>query len=529
MAQTALKILVDGQEIEVSLIGRKGTLVSATVSKGLNRHSTCAVELSHLAGDRPAVESWIGKPFVLESTDGVKLFDGFVNGADLAYIADGSFRVVLDGASQSVKLEVAASYFYYGSTSVSNVAQQIAGRAGIAANVTGGQQNSTLDLVQWDETDWNFLLRLCADQGLYVNPTATGIEITQGFTTSGPTLTWRSDLDTGLVEFRLKGLLASAKIDGSHYDFSQSVSQNFKSLQKQPSLSGGASGFTGAVLQQSTQIMPAAYRGRRNRSKTVAEYQQAIENQAEWSAASGVLCEGVSRCESLLPGQKIQVSGVEAASGEFYLLNVTHTWSAEGYQNRFTCTPWSGWYTSELHPKPRVEGVHSARVVDIDDPHRQGQVRVRYYWQDEGDTGWIRHSTLYAGADRGLLFRPEVGDEVLVAFEDCDPERPVIIGSVWNGVDNTPNEDFWGGETHSNDIKRIVTKSGHRISLVDKQGEEAIAIATPTNAKLLMVERAAETGRPAIVMRVEHGDLIFSAPNGRIHFNAKYWSREVGE
>ncbi|AEU36267.1 type VI secretion system Vgr family protein [Granulicella mallensis] len=529
MVQTVLKILIDGQEIETGFLGRKGTFVNATVNKGLNKHSTCTVELFHVAGDRPAVEKWIGRSLVLESNDGTKFFEGFLRGADLTYHANGGFRVVLDGASQSVKLEVAASYFYYGTTSVASVAQQIAGRTGIAASVSGGQQNSTLDLVQWDETDWNFLLRLCADQGLYINPTATGIEIAQGFQTAGPTLTWGSDLNTGLVEFRLKGMLASAKIDGSHYDFSQSVSQNFKSLQKQPSLSSGASGFTSAVLQQSAQILPAAYRGRRNRSKTVSEYQQAIENQAEWSAASGLLCEGLSQCETLQPGQKIQVSGVEAASGEFYLLTVTHSWSTEGYENRFTCTPWSGWYTSELHPKPCVSGVYSARVVDIDDPNRHGQVRVRYYWQDEGETGWIRHSALYAGADRGFLFRPEVGDEVLVAFEDCDPERPVIIGSVWNGVDNTPNEDFWGGETHSNDIKRIVTKSGHRISMVDKDGEEAIAIATPRNAKLLMLERAAETGRPAIVLSVEHGDLIFNAPDGRIHFNAKYWSREVGE
>lgn len=529
MAQTALNILVDGEQIEAGWFGRKGTLVSAVVSKELNRHSTCVVELSHIAGDRPTVESWIGKSIALSSTEGVTIFEGLLRDAELTCLATGAFRVVLEGVSQSAKLEVAASYFYYGSTSVSGVAQQIAGRAGIAASVSGGQENSTLDLVQWDETNWNFLLRLCADKGLYVNPTATGIEIAQGFPTSGPALTWRSDLDTGLVEFRLRGSLAAAKIGGSHYDFTQSRSQTFKSLQKQPAMGSGASALSSAVLRQSAALMPAAYRGKRNRSKSVEDYQQAVENEAEWSAARGVLCEGVSRCESLLPGQKVQVNGVEAASGEFYLLAVTHTWSAEGYRNRFTCTPWSGWYTRELHAKPRVGGVHSARVVDIDDPNRQGQVRVRYYWQDEGETSWIRHSTLYAGSDRGLFFRPEVGDEVLVAFEDCDPERPVIVGSVWNGADLTPNEDFWGGETHSNDIKRIVTKSGHRISLVDKLGEEAISIATPTNTRLLMVERAAETGRPAIVMRVEQGDLIFSAPNGRIHFNAKYWSREVGE
>ncbi len=53
----------------------------------------------------------------------------------------------------------------------------------------------------------------------------------------------------------------------------------------------------------------------------------------------------------------------------------------------------------------------------------------------------------------------------MVTFEDGDPERPVILGCVWNGVDTAPTEDFWGGEYGPNDVKRIVTKSGNRIQM----------------------------------------------------------------
>ena len=81
-------------------------------------------------------------------------------------------------------------------------------------------------------------------------------------------------------------------------------------------------------------------------------------------------------------------------------------------------------------------------------------------------------------------FLPEIGDEVLVGFEHGDPERPYILGSLWNGVDSAPREEIWGGDVAPNDIKRIMTKSGHRIQLSDKPGKEAIVIATPTNLKL---------------------------------------------
>jgi type VI secretion system secreted protein VgrG len=92
------------------------------------------------------------------------------------------------------------------------------------------------------------------------------------------------------------------------------------------------------------------------------------------------------------------------------------------------------------------------------------------------------------------MFMPEVGDEVVVVLEDRDPERPVILGCVWNGVDRAPRQEFWGGELESNDVKRIVTKSGHRIQMVDKEGKKSIAIATPKFLKLSMIEKTDETG-----------------------------------
>jgi uncharacterized protein involved in type VI secretion and phage assembly len=136
--------------------------------------------------------------------------------------------------------------------------------------------------------------------------------------------------------------------------------------------------------------------------------------------------------------------------------------------------------------------------------------------------------TPYAGADRGFMFMPEKGDEVLVAFEHGDPERPYAVGCLWNGVDQAPRQEFWGGDVDPNDVKRLVTKSGHRIQLSDKQGKEAITIATPSHLKVSLLENSDETGRPMLVMHSDNGDIFLSAPNGRIHLQSQYLSREVG-
>ena len=159
-------------------------------------------------------------------------------------------------------------------------------------------------------------------------------------------------------------------------------------------------------------------------------------------------------------------------------------------------------------------------------------MKVRYFWQDESETTWARLITGHAGAGRGSLMLPEVGDEVAIVFEGGDPERPYIVGSLWNGVQQPPTQGFWeggtnGGEFAENNIKRLVTKSGHRITAVDSAGQETLAAATPKSTRLMLTEKANETGRPAIVLYSD-GDIILSAPKGRIHMQSMVNSKEVG-
>jgi uncharacterized protein involved in type VI secretion and phage assembly len=109
-------------------------------------------------------------------------------------------------------------------------------------------------------------------------------------------------------------------------------------------------------------------------------------------------------------------------------------------------------------------GVAVAVVVDNKDDSGTGRVKVRYPWHSQPpETFWARVSTPMAGANRGFYFMPEVGDEVLVAFEHGDLRRPYVVGSLWNGEARAPATNSDG----RNDVRLIRTRKGHTLRFDD--------------------------------------------------------------
>jgi len=119
--------------------------------------------------------------------------------------------------------------------------------------------------------------------------------------------------------------------------------------------------------------------------------------------------------------------------------------------------------------RQRLFGVYTALVVELGAGDRNAQVRVKLPWVDEDEGGdspiWARVSTMMAGADRGTWFIPEIDDEVLIAFVAGDPRHPIVVGALWNGVDEAPENMDSGGD---NPIRSITTESGHKLSFDDR-------------------------------------------------------------
>lgn len=122
----------------------------------------------------------------------------------------------------------------------------------------------------------------------------------------------------------------------------------------------------------------------------------------------------------------------------------------------------------------RYYGVAEALVTDVDDPEKEGRVKVTFPWFDAQMTSdWCRVATLYAGNGYGSFFVPEVGDEVIVAFIHGDMRLPIVLGGVHNGKDKPSTH-----RDSDRDQKLIRTKGGHEILLDDTSTAKAVKITT---------------------------------------------------
>ncbi len=170
----------------------------------------------------------------------------------------------------------------------------------------------------------------------------------------------------------------------------------------------------------------------------------------------------------------------------------------------------------------RMYGVVVGVVSSIDDPDAHGRVKVKYPWlEDQSESPWARVATFMAGPSRGAVFRPEVGDEVLVLFDHGDVRFPFVIGGVWNGPDAAPTER---GSDSDNHVRLIKSRSGHLVALDDTPGKENVTVTDKAGNSIalssqgvVIKSQAIKVGSDGASQGLVLGDAFLSLFNSHTH------------
>ncbi len=232
--------------------------------------------------------------------------------------------------------------------------------------------------------------------------------------------------------------------------------------------------------------------------KIFSDNQRTVGIRMQQEAVPSLLIKGMSNCRHLMSGFKFNLQRHFDADGSYILTGVEHSGSFSHdyrsgdagevvYENRFTSIPAALPFRPERRTsRPAVRGTHTGTVVGPPGEEiftdKYGRVKVQFHWDREGkydadSSCWVRVGTPIAGRLWGAIHIPRVGQEVIIDFLEGDPDRPLIVGSVYN-ADQMPPYALPDHKTKSG-YKSYSSPGGggfNEIRYEDKKGSEQLFI-----------------------------------------------------
>jgi type VI secretion system secreted protein VgrG len=342
-------------------------------------------------------------------------------------------------------------------------------------------------VTQYDETNFAFLSRLATEYGEWFYYDGETLQL--GPPVASSEVAFVADGATNSFAFGMTLKPAKVKL----YEYSYQKNEQFRSTtssQQVPGLDGHPFGSF-ALAQSEKLFVDEGHLSAEMLIATNSELDEEAKMLKANTAAELISFEGYSDNPALRVGGVINVSGEGLGSrhittesfGKYRLIGVVHYLDAEGnYRNTFTAIP-QVLNVPPLHPAyhPPQGAPELAEVIDDADPQKLGRLRVRYHWPvatpADAETDWIRLLTPYSGDGKGQLFKPEVGSQVLVGYQNGLAEQPFVLGNLFH-ANNKQGAKY---SPDRNSMKGLQTSGGNKFVMMDSPGQQKIIVSNSNN------------------------------------------------
>ncbi len=437
-----------------------------------------------------------------------RLIKGEVTALEAEFDSVGTFTVVR-GYDHAHRLFRGRRTATYTQVTASDVVTTVARRAGLQVGTVEPTSTVFDHLSQAGVTDWEFVDGLALEVGFEIAvhdgaldfrkpPRAADAPNASGSTMSNPLV-----LQQGRDLLRFRAVVTSTE------QVKQVEVRGWDVASKKALISTHPATTTTAQLAGTTPADLAhafgdpTYVATDVPFRTQAEVDSAAAALADQIAGAFAEFEGVARGNpKVRAGAAISIDNLGAPfDGKYTITTSRHRYDTEtGYTTSFAVTGrqerslyglTSGGAGGRTGPDVVI-----GLVSDAHDPQAQGRVKLAFPWlSDTYVSDWARTVQSGAGKDRGAMIVPEVGDEVLVAFERGDVRRPYVLGGLFNGVDTPQAGAIDLIDSGSGQVNRrsLVSRRGHRIDLLDRDGSAEGVSVTTGDGKLRLVLDAVGT------------------------------------
>ncbi|MDN5287974.1 MAG: hypothetical protein JWR38_4248 [Mucilaginibacter sp.] len=515
-------------KVDINIEGTQITYFSTfTLDQRFNEHHTFQLRFNHdMVEEYNAItleksKDFIGKNITIQfgtADSGDNRFSGIITKVGLAQRHGFHGDILISGFSPDILIDRGpdlGSYLNKNLKSIIQLATQDAPQNDLQFNINPTNSTPIDYIIQYRESDFDFINRLSAEYHEWFYYDGAKLNFGKPNKLDEVTLIYGRDLTS--VEYAMQ--IAPLKQNKFAYNPKQ---DNLLTAQPQE-ITGGTPDVSHAI-DASNKVYSKVYNQplaiRVNSKKEIDDF---VNNEQKALVSDLVNIIGIGDNPLVGLGKILNISmSLRGASGfelqdfgKFLVTAVNHQIDGVGhYQNTFEGVT----ADTERLPVTAVEKPHPdmqlATVLDNNDPDKQGRIKAQFKWQCTANdpTEWLRVVTPSAGNDdqgannRGFIAIPEIGDQVLIGFEEGNVARPVIMGSIYHNANGDSEHQV------NNHLKSIATRSGHVIGFDDSAGTQGITI-TDRNNNVIKIDTA---GNNITITALE--TITFTAKN--ININA---------
>ncbi|WP_251068873.1 type VI secretion system tip protein VgrG [Shewanella sp. NKUCC06_TVS] len=422
-------------------------------------------------------------------SDVSSIFSGIIIGLGITIGGNNHSSLVIECKDICVAMTIARKSANYIKQKDSQILATIIGQYSGLSNQVTATDSEYAELVQFNCTDWDFMLARAEVNGYLVCVDAAKVTVGEP-NVSGEcvlTVTYGEDLIDFQADIDARYQLSSVKSVGWDVSGQNSLEQEVmaQTLNKQGDLSATDLASTLSLCEfrlQSTNTMDSASLKAWAKGQQIKSALARIRGRMSFQGSAAAKIN--TQIEVLGVGSRFNgavfVSRVrhEIADGQWMTeieFGMSSQWSSE--HRDITAPPASG-------VLPAVEGLQIGIVMQLDgDPIGQNRIQVQVPVMQASTPGiWARLANFYASKGIGSFFIPEVGDEVVLGYFNNNPSEPVILGSLYSSQNPPPYT-----LTADNDTKAIVTKSKLKIEFNEQ--DKVITIITPENNQIVISDK----------------------------------------
>ncbi len=413
-------------------------------------------------------------------------------------------RLIVRGYDLSHRLARGRKTRTFQGVKYSDIATQIAGDASVQPGTIDDSGPVREFVAQTNQSDWEFLHQLAAEIDFEVAIVDDKLDFRrpeQASSAPGTGDYGSSDPSQLVFGQSLVSFHPRVSAAGQVGDFQV---RGWDVQQKEAIVGSASAGTTATELQDDPASLASLFGDAQfvavDTSPADVRAANAIASRlAEQIGSAFAEANGIARGDPhLRAGSAISVSlAGDAFDGRYTLTHTRHVFDLlNGYQTYLTVSGrqersllgLAGNSARGFGSGAPLAGVVVGLVDDIADPDNLGRVKIRFPWLSDDYVGdWARVVMLGAGASRGAMWLPEVGDEVLVAFEFGDLRHPIVVGGLWNGQDQPPEHQVDQGHLK---VRSFVSRKGHKIRLSDDDNDAWIEVQTSNGQLTLKLDES---------------------------------------